>query len=79
MLSIVGSTREREAMLVLRLWFEPDAPQPLRIKMTRIPDLTAPSEHVSYAASAEEVCAEVSRWIAEAGRVDPKNPLPFLF
>ncbi len=78
MLSIVRSTHEREALLVLRLWFEPDALQPLRIKMTRVPDLTAPSEHVSYATSVEEVCAEVSRWIAKAERVDPHHPLPVL-
>jgi hypothetical protein len=53
---------ERTGVLVLRAWLE-DEPPRLRIRITRVPDVSVRAQDSLAAASIEEACTVVRRWL----------------
>ena len=56
---------DRTAVLVLRVWLEPDSTQPLRARLTHLEDLASPGVGVATAASVEDTCAAVRAWLED--------------
>jgi hypothetical protein len=62
---------QRTGVLVVRAWVEGDPPQ-LKARITHTLDVTRPQSESATASSADQICAEVRRWLdALERRGDP--------
>jgi hypothetical protein len=52
-------------VLVVRLWIEASHQQGLRARITQTLDTMAGEESVALAASANDICAVVKRWVED--------------
>ena len=55
---------ERTGVLVIRAWIEGE-PRSLRLRITRTLDISSRDEESTTAASVEEACDVVRRWLEE--------------
>ena len=53
---------ERSGVLVVRAWIEGDPPR-LKARITHTIDVTQRERRTATASSADQICAEVRRWI----------------
>lgn len=65
---------ERTGVLVLRVWVEPDTPQLLRARLTRVSDLEHGERTVATATGTPAICEAVERWLYDFQRSGPGLP-----
>lgn len=56
---------ERSAVMVLRLWMEPQHENGLRVRITQTLDTETAEESVAVVATADDICAVVKRWVED--------------
>lgn len=59
------SSSDRTGVLIVRLWIETNHDHGLRARITQTLDSMAAEQSVAVAASAEDICAVVKRWVDE--------------
>jgi hypothetical protein len=59
---VASLPHERTGVLVLRAWTEGEPPR-LRVRITRVADVSSGAEDSIAVASVEEACAVVRRWL----------------
>lgn len=57
------SSSDRTGVLIVRLWIEANHELGLRARITQTLDTTATEQSVAVAASADDICAVVKRWV----------------
>lgn len=57
------STLDRTGVLIVRLWIETNHQRGLRARITQTLDTMTGEESVAVAASADDICAVVKRWV----------------
>lgn len=73
------SPSDRSGVLIVRLWIEENHAHGLRARITQNLDTAAGEESVAVAASSEDICAVVKRWVedfAGTGLPDGTNGRP---
>lgn len=60
-----GSSSDRTGVLIVRLWIEANHTKGLRARITQTLDTMAGEEAVAVAASADDICAVVKRWVED--------------
>lgn len=72
---MLSDTLERTGVLVVRAWIEGDPATGLRVRVTEAVDNAAPEYLVVAAATIDDVCAGVRRWLLDlVARQSPQRP-----
>lgn len=66
----MNPSADRSGVLIVRLWIEANHPQGLRARITQTLDSMAGEESVALAASADDICTIVKRWVEDFARPD---------
>jgi hypothetical protein len=56
---------DRTGVLIVRLWIEANHERGLRARITQTLDTTATEQSVAVAASADDICVVVKRWVED--------------
>lgn len=67
------SSSDRSGVLIVRLWIEVNHPQGLRARITQTLDAMAGEESVAVAASADDICVVVKRWVEDFADPDSSD------
>jgi 16S rRNA G1207 methylase RsmC len=60
-----SETSARTAVMVLRLWMEPQHETGLRVRITQTLDAASVEQSVAVVATADDICAAVKRWVED--------------
>lgn len=68
----MNPSSDRTGVLIVRLWMEANHQHGLRARITQTLNSTAGEESVALAATADDICAVVKRWVEDFAR--PGSP-----
>jgi len=68
---MIRTSPDRTGALIVRLWIEANHQQGLRARITQTLDTMTGEQSVAVAASADDICAVVKRWVDDFAGPDP--------